>query len=307
MEENQDLQAVFNFLRREPVMFQALQRFVVGTIQFERSLMNLLDEVQRKLDEMEGQNAHEEMEESAVSQEPGFDEEEAERAPLPETDDDDDAESWLHEAELAPLPSDEDEEPEPEVQPEPMDTSGTEEPVESVRELVLRTRTIKIPVLATQEVLAAVTPEEFHPADLGDLPEQLRRSCKNRRQNHTRWFEKTETTTSVILCGICSRQFGTLKGWRIHASRMHKQDGFCARCGHNLLLPPGFTAAQITAAVELHALEWCPRACAAVISERQANNNIWHSSRGEPVAACSNSPSNSNEARPRGLVDTKNF
>ncbi|VDM14319.1 unnamed protein product [Wuchereria bancrofti] len=258
MEENQDLQAVFNFLRREPVMFQALQRFVVGTIQFERSLMNLLDEVQRKLDEMEGQNAHEEMEESAVSQEPGFDEEEAERAPLPETDDDDDAESWLHEAELAPLPSDEDEEPEPEVQPEPMDTSGTEEPVESVRELVLRTRTIKIPVLATQEVLAA-------------------------------------------------RQFGTLKGWRIHASRMHKQDGFCARCGHNLLLPPGFTAAQITAAVELHALEWCPRACAAVISERQANNNIWHSSRGEPVAACSNSPSNSNEARPRGHFTYHSF
>uniref|UniRef100_A0AAF5Q3I1 Zinc finger protein n=2 Tax=Wuchereria bancrofti TaxID=6293 RepID=A0AAF5Q3I1_WUCBA len=267
MEENQDLQAVFNFLRREPVMFQALQRFVVGTIQFERSLMNLLDEVQRKLDEMEGQNAHEEMEESAVSQEPGFDEEEAERAPLPETDDDDDAESWLHEAELAPLPSDEDEEPEPEVQPEPMDTSGTEELVESVRELVLRTRTIKIPVLATQEVLAAVTPEEFHPADLGDLPEQLRRELQEPQAEP--YTVVREDGNNNIVCGICSRQFGTLKGWRIHASRMHKQDGFCARCGHNLLLPPGFTAAQITAAVELHALEWCPRACAAVISERQ--------------------------------------
>ncbi|EJW70635.1 zinc finger protein [Wuchereria bancrofti] len=50
---------------------------------------------------------------------------------------------------------------------------------------------------------------------------------------------------------------------------MHKQDGFCARCGHYLLLPPGFTAAQRTAAVELHALDWCPRACAAVIGERQ--------------------------------------
>ncbi|VDK84153.1 unnamed protein product [Litomosoides sigmodontis] len=50
---------------------------------------------------------------------------------------------------------------------------------------------------------------------------------------------------------------------------MHKQDGFCARCGHNLLLPPGFTSAQKEAALELHDLEWCSRSCAAVINERR--------------------------------------
>ncbi|VDN95751.1 unnamed protein product [Brugia pahangi] len=60
-----------------------------------------------------------------------------------------------------------------------------------------------------------------------------------------------------------------LSRWRIHASKKHKQDGFCARCGHHLLLPPEFTAAQRTAAVELHALDWCPRACTAVMDERQ--------------------------------------
>ncbi|EJW71921.1 hypothetical protein WUBG_17169 [Wuchereria bancrofti] len=54
-----------------------------------------------------------------------------------------------------------------------MEASGIVEPVETIRELVLRTRTIRIPVLATQEQLAAAIPEEFRPADLGDLPEQL--------------------------------------------------------------------------------------------------------------------------------------
>ncbi|VDN87967.1 unnamed protein product [Brugia pahangi] len=175
MEADQDLRALFNFLRREPVMFLRLQRFLLRTIQFERSLMTLLDDTNRRMDEIEGRNAQEEMEEDAVPQEPEFDEAEAESAPLPENDDDD-GESWPYEAEWAPLPNDENEEPA--VQVAPMEMSGTEEPVESIRELVLRTRTMQIPVPATHEVLAAVTPEEFHPADLGDLPEQLQRELQ---------------------------------------------------------------------------------------------------------------------------------
>uniref|UniRef100_A0AAF5RVY3 Zinc finger protein n=1 Tax=Wuchereria bancrofti TaxID=6293 RepID=A0AAF5RVY3_WUCBA len=260
------IQAVFDYLRREPVMFDALQSFVKETIRFERSLMTLLDIAQMKLDEIEERNAQEEMEEDAVSQEPTIDEDEAESAPLPENNDE--AENWPYEAEWAPLPEEGDENEEPEVHAAAsMETSGVEERIESVRELVLRTRTIEIPILATQQVLAAATPEQFRPADLGDLPEQLRRELQVPQAMPYTVLQ--EEGTNRIVCGICSRQFGTLKGWRIHASRMHKQDGFCARCGHNLLLPPGFTAAQITAAVELHALEWCPRACAAVISERQ--------------------------------------
>ncbi|EJW71740.1 zinc finger protein, partial [Wuchereria bancrofti] len=148
-----------------------------------------------------------------------------------------------------------------------METSADAEPVESFRELVLRTRTIRIPVLATHASLVAAAPEEFHPADLGDLPEQLRRELLVPQAEPYTVVQTNED--SNIVCGICGRQFATLKGWRIHASRMHKQDGFCARCGHYVLLPPGFTAAQRTAAVEIHTLDWCPRACAAVINERQ--------------------------------------
>lgn len=44
--------------------------------------------------------------------------------------------------------------------------------------------------------------------------------------------------------------------------------GFCARYGHYLLLPPEFTAGKKTAAVD--ALDWCPRACRAVMKETQA-------------------------------------
>ncbi|EFO19905.1 hypothetical protein LOAG_08588 [Loa loa] len=49
----------------------------------------------------------------------------------------------------------------------------------------------------------------------------------------------------------------------------YKYSWVCARCGHYLMLPSGFTAAQKTTAIELHALDWCPRASAAVINERQ--------------------------------------
>uniref|UniRef100_A0AAF5PS71 C2H2-type domain-containing protein n=1 Tax=Wuchereria bancrofti TaxID=6293 RepID=A0AAF5PS71_WUCBA len=259
------LQAVFDYLKREPVMYNALQRFVNETIQHERSLITFLGVVQTKLDELERRYVQGEMEEDAVSQEPTFDEDEAESAPLPENDDE--AENWPYEAEWAPLPEEDNENEGPEISVASMEMSGIEERVESVRELVLRTRTIEIPILTTQQVLAAATPEQFRPADLGDLPVQLRRELQVPQA--VPYTVLQEEGIISIVCGICNRQFETLKGWRIHASRMHKQDGFCARCGHNLLLPPGFTAAQRKAAVELHALDWCPRACAAVMSERR--------------------------------------
>uniref|UniRef100_A0A1I7VZ89 Uncharacterized protein n=1 Tax=Loa loa TaxID=7209 RepID=A0A1I7VZ89_LOALO len=78
------------------------------------------------------------------------------------------------------------------------------------------------------------------------------------------------------------------------------------------MLPSGFTAAQKTTAIELHALDWCPRASAAVINERQvkrrrldcmertgcppplhsrwkeASDTIWPSSCDQLVTPCSN-------------------
>uniref|UniRef100_A0AAF5Q6Z8 Uncharacterized protein n=1 Tax=Wuchereria bancrofti TaxID=6293 RepID=A0AAF5Q6Z8_WUCBA len=100
--------------------------------------------------------------------------------------------------------------------------------------------------------------------------------------------------------------------------------GFCARCGHYLLLPPGFTAAQRTAAVELHALDWCPRACAAVIGERQVKrrrldlvgreedhlfipgNKLAFPTRPNLSLPALSLHSFANEIRPSGLVESNN-
>ncbi|EJW81225.1 zinc finger protein [Wuchereria bancrofti] len=255
---------VLDYLKTEPVMLQALQEYITEKEQLESSLLTRLEEAERRLEELEGRNAQNEMEERPVPQEPEFNVEEAEWAPLPESDDE--ADKWPSGAEWAPLPDDE--EDESEVPVAPLEASSITEPEETVRELVLRSRTITIPVLATQKTLAAATPEIFRPADLGNLPDRFRRELQVPQAEPYTVIEVEGE--NIIVCGICNRQFGTLKGWRIHASRTHKQDGFCARCGHYLLLPPEFTAAQKIAAIEIHALDWCPRACAAVINERQA-------------------------------------
>uniref|UniRef100_A0AAF5RY46 Zinc finger protein n=2 Tax=Wuchereria bancrofti TaxID=6293 RepID=A0AAF5RY46_WUCBA len=268
-----DIFDVLRFLESEPVMHNALQEFMNIMQQHENLLLARLTEAEEKLRQYEGRNAQreteegwdeEEMEEEPAPQEPEFNVEEAEWAPLPESDDDE--AEWIAEAEWAPLPEDSEENPEVPVAPEA--ESGAEEPKEEIREIVLRSRTIKISVPATSRTLAAAAiPETFRPADLGDLPEKLRKELKMPQAEP---YTVTRGGGSIsIVCGICDRRFETLKGWRIHASRIHKQDGFCARCGHYLLLPPSFTTEQKTAAVELHALDWCPRACAVVMNERQ--------------------------------------
>uniref|UniRef100_A0AAF5PFM0 C2H2-type domain-containing protein n=1 Tax=Wuchereria bancrofti TaxID=6293 RepID=A0AAF5PFM0_WUCBA len=303
--EHPGISDVLDYLRREPVMLRALQEYMNEKEQHESSLLTRLEKAEKRLEELEGQNAQNEMEEGPVPQEPEFNVEEAEWAPLPESDDE--AEKWPSGAEWAPLPDDE--EDESEVPVAAVEASSIREPEETVRELVLRSRTITIPVLATQTMLAAATPEAFRPADLGNLPERFRRELQVPQAEPYTVIEAEGNNN--IVCGICNRQFGTLKGWRIHASRTHKQDGFCARCGHYLLLPPVFTAAQKIAAIEIHALDWCPRACAAVINERQAKRRrldlVGREEDGHclfipAAAACSNPPPIASKRRPSGLA-----
>ncbi|VDM16554.1 unnamed protein product, partial [Wuchereria bancrofti] len=121
------------------------------------------------------------------------------------------------------MPDSDDSEESPEVSAAPVEASGVEEPEEEVREIVLRSRTIRIAVPATNRTLAAAIPEAFRPADLGELPEQLRRELEMPQAEPYTVIRRAEGSTNIV-CGICNRQFETLKGWRIHASKMHKQD-----------------------------------------------------------------------------------
>ncbi|VDN08430.1 unnamed protein product [Thelazia callipaeda] len=77
--------------------------------------------------------------------------------------------------------------------------------------------------------------------------------------------------STSIACRLCSnKKFNTMKGWRIHAARMHKECGYYQKCHHYLTVPFGYTKEQISAAMEMRCLEWCPAVSKAVMLERAA-------------------------------------
>uniref|UniRef100_A0A1I7V6E6 Uncharacterized protein n=1 Tax=Loa loa TaxID=7209 RepID=A0A1I7V6E6_LOALO len=78
-----------------------------------------------------------------------------------------------------------------------------------------RTRMIKISVPATHTTLDTVIPEAFHPEDLGDLPEQLRRELELPEAESVRYLRQAirytkrvahsrldETQTGGFLCSL---------------------------------------------------------------------------------------------------------
>uniref|UniRef100_A0A1I7W1T1 C2H2-type domain-containing protein n=1 Tax=Loa loa TaxID=7209 RepID=A0A1I7W1T1_LOALO len=125
------------------------------------------------------------------------------------------------------------------------------------REIVLRSRTIRVPIVEEDEGYSAIPagPEAFH-TPVWKVYRHNIGSC---------WSHQKPTRTRVRLC---AKEFGTLKGWRIHASKTHRQNGFCQKCGHFIDMPHVNSSEEIAATMELHSLEWCPMATKAVISER---------------------------------------
>uniref|UniRef100_A0A915PJX9 C2H2-type domain-containing protein n=1 Tax=Setaria digitata TaxID=48799 RepID=A0A915PJX9_9BILA len=91
---------------------------------------------------------------------------------------------------------------------------------ETVREIVLCSRTARVPMMGKDEETLPVSPETFQ-------------------------------TPAIEECGFCPKEFGTLKGWRIHTTKMHKQNGYCQKCGHFVDMPNATTAAGIQATMEL--------------------------------------------------------
>uniref|UniRef100_A0A1I7VYE8 C2H2-type domain-containing protein n=1 Tax=Loa loa TaxID=7209 RepID=A0A1I7VYE8_LOALO len=141
--------------------------------------------------------------------------------------------------------------------------SSERDEVESIREIVLRSRTIRIPIVEERPV----APEAFHEPEVEGLPAQYQQLLVTPPIDPYIVIRNADGSTTIE-CGMCPKEFGTLKGWRIHASKVHRQSGFCQKCGHFINMPHVSSDAEITATMELHSLEWCPKATKAVINDR---------------------------------------
>uniref|UniRef100_A0A915PKL9 C2H2-type domain-containing protein n=1 Tax=Setaria digitata TaxID=48799 RepID=A0A915PKL9_9BILA len=139
---------------------------------------------------------------------------------------------------------------------------------ETVREIVLRSRTVRVPMVgrSENETLPA-SPETFQAPAIEGLPEHYQQLLVA-PEIDPYIVSRKEDGSTVIECGFCPKEFGTLKGWRIHAAKMHRQNGFCQKCGHFVDMPHATTAAEIQATMELHSMEWCPMATKTIMNGR---------------------------------------
>ncbi|EFO14840.1 zinc finger protein [Loa loa] len=142
--------------------------------------------------------------------------------------------------------------------------------VETVREIVLRSRTIRIPIVTQEghETIPAV-PEAFHAPVVEGLPAQYQQLLVVPPIDPYT-VNRNADGSMIIKCGMCPKEFRTLKGWRIHAAKLHRQNGFCQKCGHYVNMLHVRSDEEIAATMELHSLEWCPKATKAVMRERAA-------------------------------------
>uniref|UniRef100_A0A915PK91 C2H2-type domain-containing protein n=1 Tax=Setaria digitata TaxID=48799 RepID=A0A915PK91_9BILA len=144
----------------------------------------------------------------------------------------------------------------------------------AVREIVLRSRTIRVPAVggSTKPVSAKqipTAPEIYDVPGVEELPERYRQLLVLPRFDPYFVIRKDDGSTT-IKCSFCAKEFGSLKGWRIHAAKIHTQIRFCQKCGYFVDMPNAISAEEITATMELHSMEWCTRATKADISQRAA-------------------------------------
>uniref|UniRef100_A0A915PKD7 C2H2-type domain-containing protein n=1 Tax=Setaria digitata TaxID=48799 RepID=A0A915PKD7_9BILA len=133
-----------------------------------------------------------------------------------------------------------------------------------------RSRTVRVPIVnegRSEPIPAGL--ETLQLSAVEGLPEHYRQLLVA-PEIDPYTVNRKDNGSVIIECGFCPKEFGTIKGWRIHAAKMHRQNGFCQKCGHFVDMPHANSAEEIAAVMELHSMEWCPQATKAEISERAA-------------------------------------
>uniref|UniRef100_A0A915Q3T1 C2H2-type domain-containing protein n=1 Tax=Setaria digitata TaxID=48799 RepID=A0A915Q3T1_9BILA len=136
------------------------------------------------------------------------------------------------------------------------------------REIVLRSRTIRVPIAGeSRRKRTLPSLEALQLPDIEGLPEHYKQLLVAPEIDPYTANRKDDGSI-VIECGFCPKEFGTIKGWKIHAAKMHRQNGFCQKCGYFIDMPHVTAAEEIAAVMELHSMEWCPQASKAEMNER---------------------------------------